>query len=808
VSDTQKKSRLLPAVRIAVSLAALGLFAVFYYKYVPLVAPFQAVLVPVLLVVAGGAARNGRLGLLLFVFFFPLVNNLPYFFGLHDPLPHAPAALVLCLAFLLGWLFRQSCRPTRLDLSPPVVKPLLVLASLAAVSALITFLRFANFAPFLSSGLYELVVNVNGTRAGGAMMSTVFNFLSYGTPLLFFLVAYSELRDRAFLARVLRVLGFSIFLSILFALAQKIFSVELGNFPAWSSIGRLNGTFKDPNSFGACLAAAIPLLLGLAFSSRGTRRGLFFSAAALGLLVLPFTGSRSTYLGVGFGLLLLLAAAKRKVGVRKRALSLEAILTLSLVLGIILIPLMMRKTELTKRLESNLETLVLKGRMDKILSGRAVQWGIALEAIRDYPVTGLGIGAFIIELPNFLQQRGLPTVGTDSTENYFLQAGAEMGLAGLAALLWLIVELLLLARRLWRQPPGDAEDDWLVLGMTAGLLILIFNQFFHSYVGAFDVNYLFWLLAAGLCSRARRSAEPREKKKLKVGFRIAAIGSIVAFGAANLLVSLGSLSIAARTEKFGWPQEFGFYLPEKDARGLDFRWTQKSAGLIWDRLGDRVIFPILASHPDIAENPVKLTVSLADRRFRKRTVLKEAIIKDHDWAEVSISLDEPGKQIPLIFETGRTWVPQKASGAPDPRSLGIGLGREWYERSSTIPPEAVRRAETFPAAGWSGEYGQALITVSTSAMRFSVGKSALGFRFWARGQKARGFPPYIIVFLDRRIAGKIVLLQDAWVPCVFPLAIRPGEHLLEVEFVNDFFDPARGEDRNVFLGDVEVLYGH
>ena len=745
MSDPERPSAVPPVVRAAASLAAAGLFAAFYYKYVPLVAPFQAVLIPVLLAVAGGAVRNGRLGLLLFVFFFPLVNNLPYFFGLYDPLPQAPAALVLCLAFLLGWLLRQSFRPARLDLGPPIIKPMLVLTSLAAVSALTTFLRFANFAPFLSSGPYELVVNVNGTLAGGAMMSTVFNFLSYGTASLFFLVAYPELKDRSFLRRALGLLGFSIFLSILFASAQKFFSVELGNFPVWSSMGRLNGTFKDPNSFGACLAAAVPLLLGLALSSRGLRRGLFFLGAVLGVLVLPFAGSRSTYLGLGLGLLLMFAAAMRKGGGQNRVPRPETILTLSLVIGIILIPLVTSKTELTKRLEANFESLVLEGRPGQVLTGRGVQWGIALEGIRDYPVTGLGIGAFIIELPNFLQQRGLPTEGTDSTENYFLQAGSEMGLPGLAAVLWLIWAILLQARRLWRQPPGDAKDDWLLLGMTTGLVVLIFNQFFHSYVGAFDVNFLFWLYTACLFSRIPRCAEPQGKKRLRTGHRLAAAGMLAAFGAANVLVSLGPLSIAARTEKFRWPQEFGFYPSEKDGRGFDFRWTRKSAGLVLERLGDRVIFPVFASHPGIAERPVKLTVFLADHRFLKRSVLKEVIIKDRNWAEVSISLVEMGSTIPLIFETDRTWIPQKASGAPDPRSLGVGLGREWYERSSTIPPEAVRRAEKFPTAGWAGEYGQALITVSTSGMRFSVGEGALGFRFWARGQKARGFPPYIII---------------------------------------------------------------
>ncbi len=808
MNNAGEKPRRFPGGCIAASATALCLFAAFYYKYVPLVVPFQAVLLPVLLAVAGAAFRSRRLGLLLFTFFFPLINNLPYFFGLHPPLPHAPAALVLCLAFLLGELFRQAVRPARLDFSPPVVRPIIVLAALAAVSALVTFLRYASFAPLLSSGPYELAVNVNGTLAGGARMSTVFNFLSYGTGFLIFLLAAPEFRDRGFLRKTLRILGVAMTLSVLFALVQKVFSIGLGNYPAWISMGRLNGTFKDPNSFGACLAAAIPLFLAWALASSGARMAPPLLAAVLGLFVLPSTGSRSTYMGVGLGLLVLLAAAGRKRGLQGRSRIPAAGLIVAMVLGLVSIPLIMQRTELAKRFASNVETLVHKGRMDDILTGRRTQWGIALEGVRDYPLTGLGVGAFIIELPNYFRQRGLPTDVTDSTENYYLQAGSEIGLAGLAALLWLVAEIFLQARRRWREPAGDPGDDWLKAGLTGGLLVLLFNQLFHSYIGAFAVTYLFWILAAALFAASPAGAQPPERPKPKAGVRLAAIGALAAYGAANLCVSLGSLSIAARADKFGWPQEFGFHASEKEGRGLDFRWTGKTAGIVLDRLGDRVVFPVLASHPDIAERPVKLTVYRADRRFRKISVLSETILKDRDWKEISIPLAAAGERVPLIFEVGRTWVPRDAAGVPDPRVLGVGLGREWYERSRTILPETVGRSETFPASGWTGDYGASLITVATSGLTFSVGENALGFRFWARGQKARGFPPYIIVSLDHRIVGKIVLPQDAWEAYVFPMAIRSGEHLLEVEFVNDFFDPARGEDRNVFLGDVEVLYGY
>ncbi|MHB8055223.1 MAG: hypothetical protein ACYDH3_08255, partial [Candidatus Aminicenantales bacterium] len=79
----------------AAMVAYATLLAVFYWKYVPIVAPYQAALVPLLLIVTIVTAIDIRRGLLTFIFLFPLINNLPYFFKLYEPLPMAPSALVL-----------------------------------------------------------------------------------------------------------------------------------------------------------------------------------------------------------------------------------------------------------------------------------------------------------------------------------------------------------------------------------------------------------------------------------------------------------------------------------------------------------------------------------------------------------------------------------------------------------------------------------------------------------------------------------------------------------------------------------------
>jgi len=172
------KSKLLLLFLILVYVAG---FCLFYYKYVPLIKSFQMALVPFLFIIIALTALNVEWGILFFAFSFPLINNLPYFFGIYGHIPHAPTALVLFLAFFGGWLINNLFSGSEFDFSHPVFKPLLLLSLILLVSGIITFFRYANFFPFVSSNIYELTVNVNGVKAGGSLMSNLFSFLNYFT---------------------------------------------------------------------------------------------------------------------------------------------------------------------------------------------------------------------------------------------------------------------------------------------------------------------------------------------------------------------------------------------------------------------------------------------------------------------------------------------------------------------------------------------------------------------------------------------------------------------------------------------------
>ncbi len=80
----------------------------FYLKYVPLVTPFQVILLSVLGLLVILTISGIEAGTLFFLFVFPLINNLPYYFGINESVPHAPIALVLFLFYFWAWLIRRA----------------------------------------------------------------------------------------------------------------------------------------------------------------------------------------------------------------------------------------------------------------------------------------------------------------------------------------------------------------------------------------------------------------------------------------------------------------------------------------------------------------------------------------------------------------------------------------------------------------------------------------------------------------------------------------------------------------------------
>ena len=657
-----------------------GLLALFYYIYVPLVTSYQAVLVPLLVLTALLAALDLRRAILWFALAFPLVNILPYLCGIKSHIPHAPTALVLFLALVWGWRLRCCLTPVHLRWDHSLRRPLLLLSLVLVVSALITGFRYLNFFPFRAEGAYELIVNVNGVRTGGALMSSVFTALNYLTGFLFFFMVYTFARSRDFVKKVLLSLLCSSLIAMAFAVVQKLVSMSLGNTRFFVNIDRLNATFKDPNSFGVFLACLIPILLGLAAAWSTRLRYLFLGALILALVVFPWAGSRSGMLGLAAGLVLFAVLAlvyERSLTARKKRLWGAGLLLAAALAGTALVAVS-GGTNLYSRIAGNIEDLSQQSALKQILDpGRFRLWAVAWHLIELYPASGVGAGGYIIEFPNYNAVEVFDRYHTDSAENYVLQAGAEMGLPGAALALWILFELLRLILRGRRAREGEQRFRFLRVGLSAALGCLLVNLMFHSYIGAFDVKYVMWLLA-GLLAGLNLGEGPggSATRLFSRSFLAAAAVLTVLCGAGLLWHSTRSLSLPQGAVRHGWEQNFGLYQSERDEEGRSFTWTKKTAGFTFSLGTDRTVsLPIRASHPRIARYPVTVRIYRADAYFRKGEEIRELRLDHSRWEECTLAFENvTDPRVFLVFEVDRVWQPKKYLGSPDTRWLGIAIG--------------------------------------------------------------------------------------------------------------------------------------
>ncbi len=294
---------------------------------------------------------------------------------------------------------------------------------------------------------------------------------------------------------------------------------------------------------------------------------------------------------------------------------------------------------------------------------------------RDYPLTGVGLGAYIIELPNYLRTLGLPLKSTDSALNYPLQVTAELGLAGLALVAWAVFEILKLIGRSWRSCPREKKH--LLAGVIAGLAAFGINLQFQTFIGSFEVKAVLWLLIAVTMALGREGGWPgRGAPSPRRNFGRPVLGLVLAFAAVHFWNSTHSLSLERRTAALGIRQEFGLDKVETTPEGREFRWSRKQAAMTVRLAGPDLEIPLLASHPDVRERPVVVRVFQVADFFRGKKLLSVITIRDNSWMTCRLSLPgETGRDVILLFEVSRTWNPLRTLGAPDPRNLGVAIGK-------------------------------------------------------------------------------------------------------------------------------------
>jgi O-antigen ligase len=329
--------------------------------------------------------------------------------------------------------------------------------------------------------------------------------------------------------RIYRVALFVLFLALaLFGLIQG----------ATTDLEQSSGPYKNSNHFGGAMGLGVPWLLGatlltLRRSDGGSRWGLLrFALLITTLLCVAATvssASKAAAILVGTSLLVLLLVSLR--GTRAR-LIVTGGAALSLAVAVPLLG--------ASRLGERFQQLVALTADGVGELGRAVSWGAALSLLRDYPLTGIGFGAFGEVFPGYMPAGSAGHWAW--LHNDYLQVLVEGGIVAAILVAWLALGFWsrALDRSVLRLSDGvvNPEHVGLLLGLAA-LSVHAILDFNHQ----IPANALLFVTLAAMAVAGGRGSGTEEQGRLgrlrrPLGI-VLAIGLVAPYGARALDTWIG-----------------------------------------------------------------------------------------------------------------------------------------------------------------------------------------------------------------------------------------------------------------------------
>ncbi len=417
--------------------------------------------------------------------------------------------------------------------------------------------------------------------------------------------------------------------------------------------GRATGTMFDANLCGAIAAMWIGLSAVPAFLSPRWPRWMSAGGVLLGWLTVLASGSRTAQLAAVLVSAFVLMAIVARHGRATARMAATVVLPATAVLVGVLLVLGWAGVGPVGRLWQSLPDASTDGWREFALEmwnrngyGRA-----SAAMIRDFPMFGVGLGSFQTLLPLFA-----PGLIPDNAQNWYRQILAEYGVVGaLGPLAWSV----LFARFvLW--PPVTSAAGWPLRGV-----VIAFGAIALVGMPGQDlaVALTFWTAAFWFASLSGRAAGAGSEAGAisRGGWGVIAV-VIVIFGAGTARLAVGDLRAPVRSERIDWPYSYGFYWPERDANGGEYRWTRARAVTVLEAPQRTMALTMAVPHGDIREHPVTIEAWADGRQVLNRTVDSGAPVT------VDVQIPHGRPRVRLETRASRAVVPAE-TGAADDREL-------------------------------------------------------------------------------------------------------------------------------------------
>ncbi len=522
----------------------------------------------------------------------------------------------LVLAFLAGWLANRvlAARSDAPNLGR-IAAPLWICGGVVAASFAVSVMNDPvpgrTWAEVIESirviaREYFFGRSYETTGAGGTGM------LIEGLLLVPAVVALARARPALAerLARLMTVTAVLCACFSVFRLGQLLMAQATG----WRSIrtlvttNRLSYFVADLNAAGSYFALFLCVAAALAIGSRRWTRIAWTAGALMLLAGLWISGSRAALGAAGVVGAWRLVAYSRARG--WPMLRTAALLTAAIGLAVVAVWWFL-PTWLWNRdslAADKLGLLSLEFRW-WFLATALNMWGTA-------PFFGAGVGRFYALSPNFLHPQLAISYPAENAHNNFVQIGAEAGIIGLLAFLWLLYSVARAALR-----AGEAARTPAFNGIVAGLAVFLLTCLAGHPLLVRPVSYAFWLTVGVVAAMALRSgAEPQpESGPAGGGAGMRRLRTARSWLVPVALLALAvSVPIRVRDQATRPGATFGLFPPEVEPQtGRQYRWSRERSRLCVKPEGSRLVLSLRASPPDPRGEILGVEVSVNGRPFMR-----------------------------------------------------------------------------------------------------------------------------------------------------------------------------------------------
>ncbi|MGZ8887863.1 MAG: O-antigen ligase family protein, partial [Nitrososphaeraceae archaeon] len=502
-------------------------------------------------------------------------------------------------------------------------------------------------------------------------------------------------------------------------------------FDYWVESGRLNSTFTDPNALGAYCVLIFPIFLSLIIFTKRWYLKLLFSILFIPfILMIFFSGSRSALLGIFLSLIIFFIYGIIRyikylatLNKRKRLINISVILVVILLIAVSLSGIFLTENKLKNgflevglihRSIQSFNTLVSHFKKDGLIESlksisnyRYIYWNMAINMGKEYPLNGVGIGSYIIELPDYLESFETGFRQIDFAGNYYLQVLAELGLPGLVLILFLffiIIKKTLLYYNYKRRINEININDRLLFGFFISFITMLVVLFFGPHTNFMEIQFIFWTVISliivyikinQLKSASENNSNVLENKKLfprkpltlsnklniTLGQKISLSLILLIFLSSYMISSITTLSIYAKQNRNDFENQYGFSNYDKLEDKM-VRWTSIDASEVITKEGSILIIPIQDGYPEekyikIKEPPEPLVVKI----YIDNLMVEKIKLEDDSWYNIRINIpDFTNNKFTLTLVMNRSWVPKVLGLNNDTRALGARVGEYKFEK--------------------------------------------------------------------------------------------------------------------------------